>query len=161
MLAETLTALAAAGGAAVAQAAGTDAWSGFRQGMARLIGQGDPEREQDATRQLERTAALLAAEQGDDEARMLRQVEQSGVWQGRFESLLESLDDARRGQAAADLRALLQTYAEPAGGACAPGGVAANRDVTNRAEARDGVATGLNYGGFIFQVPRLPDPPQG
>ncbi|WP_330336970.1 hypothetical protein [Streptomyces sp. NBC_00557] len=161
MLAETLTALAAAGGAAVVQAAGTDAWSGFRQGMARLIGQGDPERERDAARQLERTAALLAAEQGDDQARMLRQVEQNGVWRGRLESLLETLDDARRRQAAADLRALLQTHAEPAGGASAPGGVAANRDVTIRAEAPNGVATGLNYGGFVFSVPQLPDPHQG
>jgi hypothetical protein len=46
MLAEAFTALAAASGSAVIQAAGTDAWEGFRRQVARLLGQGDQQREQ-------------------------------------------------------------------------------------------------------------------
>jgi hypothetical protein len=46
MLVETLAALAAAGGAAVVQAAGTDAWNGFRQAVARWFARGDAQREQ-------------------------------------------------------------------------------------------------------------------
>ncbi|MGW3466207.1 hypothetical protein ACWDE9_44675, partial [Streptomyces olivaceoviridis] len=38
MLEQALTALAAAGGAAVVQAAGTDAWTGLRQAVARWFG---------------------------------------------------------------------------------------------------------------------------
>ena len=46
MLVEAMTALASqAGGAAVVQAAGTDAWEGFRQRVAGFLRRGDHQRE--------------------------------------------------------------------------------------------------------------------
>ena len=73
MLAEALTALAAAGGTAVVQAAGTDAWTGFRARVAKWFARGDTGREQVALERLDRTAAALGAAgpQRSDRARWL------------------------------------------------------------------------------------------
>jgi hypothetical protein len=49
---EALAALAAAGGTAVVQAAGTDAWAGFRSRVAKWFARGDTEREQIALERL-------------------------------------------------------------------------------------------------------------
>jgi hypothetical protein len=57
MLTEALTALAAAGGTAVVQAAGKDAWTGFRGRVAKWFARGDTGREQVALERLDRTAA--------------------------------------------------------------------------------------------------------
>ena len=46
MLDQALTALAASGGTALAQAARTDAWTSLRQELARWFGRGDAQREQ-------------------------------------------------------------------------------------------------------------------
>ncbi|MBK3635258.1 hypothetical protein JHN52_20485 [Streptomyces sp. MBT97] len=54
MLTEALAAPAAAGGTAVAQAAGTSLWEGTRSRVARLFGRGDAARHQDAPARSER-----------------------------------------------------------------------------------------------------------
>lgn len=118
MLEETLAALAAAGGTAVVQAAGTDAWNGFQARVAQLLGRGDAGRERAELERLGRTAALLTAA-GTGEPEQVR-IRQEVSWQARFETLLETLTDEEREQVAAELRSLLAEEAErgrPGGGA--------------------------------------------
>ncbi|MEU9418453.1 hypothetical protein [Streptomyces sp. NPDC048272] len=111
MLTEALMALAGAGGSAIVQAAGTDAWAGLRQRVARLLGRGDAERECAELERLDRTAQALeeASVVGDPERARLRQ---EASWQTRFESLLEDLTEAEQQQAAAELRALVTEHQE-------------------------------------------------
>ncbi|MFC9331267.1 hypothetical protein [Kitasatospora sp. NPDC057015] len=52
---EGLTAMAAAGGAGVVQAAGTDAWTTLRARVARLLGRGRQDAEEAALERLGRT----------------------------------------------------------------------------------------------------------
>ncbi|CAL9675481.1 hypothetical protein SUDANB105_07849 [Streptomyces sp. enrichment culture] len=113
MLPEALTALAAAGGAAVVQAAGSDAWEGLRGRLAWWFGRGDAVRERGELERLELSAAdLAAAETGNAERVRTRQ---EAVWQTRIEALLEGLgDDEQRAQAAAELQQLLDQTAPSA-----------------------------------------------
>ncbi|MCR8576067.1 hypothetical protein ACFWJS_41215 [Streptomyces sp. NPDC127061] len=106
MLNEALTALAAAGGAGVVQAASTDAWVTLRQQIARLLGRGDSERERVELERLDRTASVLGSAAAS-EIELLR-VRQEASWQARFEALLESLDDREQEAAAASLQLALQ-----------------------------------------------------
>ncbi|WP_157968744.1 hypothetical protein [Streptomyces geranii] len=110
MLTEALMAAAGAGGAAVVQAAGTDAWTGLRQRVARLLGRGDPQRERTELERLDRTAQALeeADVTGETERVLLRQ---EASWQTRFESLLENLEDSEQ-QVAAELQALVSEQQE-------------------------------------------------
>ncbi|MER6162879.1 hypothetical protein ABT147_46695 [Streptomyces sp. NPDC001868] len=157
MLAEALAALAAAAGTAVVQAAGTDAWSGFREGAARWFGRGDAERERAELERLEQAAVALGAA-GDSGAEV--RIRQETAWQTRFETVLEAVDEAGREAAAAELRALLAQYAAPAAGVSAgPGGVAAGRDVNISAEQGSIAATVIHGGASIH--PPTPDPRQG
>ena len=112
MLAEALTALAAAGGTAVVQAAGKDAWAGFRARVAKWFARGDTEREQVALERLDRTAAALEAA-GPGEVERVR-AGQEASWQTLFEMLLEGLDGEEQQRAADELRDLLA--ASPAAG---------------------------------------------
>ncbi|MBH5337686.1 hypothetical protein IHE55_24100 [Streptomyces pactum] len=105
LLAEALAALAAAGGGAVVQAAGTDAWQGVRQRVAALFGGGDAERGRAELERLDRTARALEPGAATDPDRELSR--QEGVWQERFEALLESVDPEDRERVVQDLRALL------------------------------------------------------
>ncbi|WP_329345020.1 hypothetical protein OG252_51625 [Streptomyces sp. NBC_01352] len=114
MLAESLVALAAAGGAAVVQAAGTDAWAELRQRVARLLGRGSPERERAELERVDRTAAALDAAGENEAERVL--VSQEASWQTRFETLLEDADEAERQEIAAALRELVE-QARPGYGA--------------------------------------------
>ena len=61
MLAEGLTALASLAGNTVAAAATTDAWEAARRKFARLLGRGDPKREQLAEQRLEETREQMNA----------------------------------------------------------------------------------------------------
>ena len=111
MLTEALTALAAARGTAVVQAAGTDAWVGFRSRVAKWVSQGDAEREQVALERLDRTAdALEAASPGEVEQ---VRAGQEASWQSSFETLLEGLDDNEQQRAADELHTLLEPLAPP------------------------------------------------
>ncbi|MGA4960477.1 hypothetical protein [Streptomyces lavendulocolor] len=115
MLAEAMTVLAAAGGSAVVQAAGTDAWEGLRSRLAQWLGRGDTARERGELERLERSAAELEA--ADISAAERVRTRQEAVWTTRIETLLEDLDDDdQRARAADQLRQLLKEPASaPAG----------------------------------------------
>ncbi|MFI1360426.1 hypothetical protein ACH4TV_43635 [Streptomyces sp. NPDC020898] len=112
MLAEALAALAAAGGGAIVQAAGSDAWEGLRRRTAQLLGR-EPQTQQAVLERLDhtRTALEQAAENTTDPQTTgtLEQAiaRQEIVWQTRLEDFLESLDDTERQEATAQLQALL------------------------------------------------------
>ncbi|TGB08421.1 hypothetical protein [Streptomyces sp. MZ04] len=113
MLDSTMTALAAAGGLAVARAAGTDAWAGIRQAVARWFGRGDEERERAELARLDQTAVALTVAAGGGEGALRARIEEETSWRTRFEVVLESLDDARRREAVAQLQALIEGRAVP------------------------------------------------
>ncbi|MFD5464969.1 hypothetical protein ACFWIQ_19390 [Kitasatospora sp. NPDC127059] len=106
MLEEALAALATAGGTAVVQAAGTDAWAGLRTRVARLFGRGDGQRERAELERLDQTASALEVA-GAGEAEIVR-ARQEAAWRTRFEALLENLADDARRQVAAELRTLMR-----------------------------------------------------
>ena len=132
MLAEALTALAAAGGTAVVQAAGKDAWAGFRARVAKWFARGDAEREQVALERLDRTAAALEAA-GPGEVERVR-AGQEASWQTMFEILLEGLDGEEQQRAADELRDLLADFAGGRAAAVGQGAVAVAGDVDIHAE---------------------------
>lgn len=108
MLDEAMAALAAAGGTAVVQAAGTDVWHTLRDRVAQLFGRGGEECRQAQRERLDRTAAALAA--GADEQTRTRQ---EAAWQERFEILLESLGEDDRAAACVALRAIIDESPGP------------------------------------------------
>ncbi|MFF9898438.1 hypothetical protein [Streptomyces longispororuber] len=157
MLDQVLAALAASGGTAVVQAAGTDAWAGLRQAVAGWFGRGDAERERVELERLDQTAASVHnAEPGEVERVRGRQ---EVVWQSRIETLLENLDPVQREQAAEELRGLLAQHAVPPGVSAGQGGLAAHT-VDIRAD-RGSIAGGVINDGAHINHPSLPDPPQG
>ncbi|MFD7913559.1 hypothetical protein ACFV30_23005 [Streptomyces sp. NPDC059752] len=91
MLEAALVALAAAGGTAVVQAAGTDVWNGLRSTVAGLLGRGDLRREYAELERLDQTATALRALEPAEAERM--RIRQEASWQTRFEALLESVGD--------------------------------------------------------------------
>ncbi|MEV3994049.1 hypothetical protein AB0J57_34745 [Streptomyces sp. NPDC049837] len=157
MLAEGLAALAAAGGAAVVQAAGTSAWQGLQQSVAQWFARGDGERERVELERLDRSAAALETAQ-DDERVSVRSGQQ-GAWQARFEQALENLSDSEREEAAEILRALLQTHA-PADAAEAPAdGPTIRGNVDIRAD--HGSAAAVQMRDVTVGTPPQPGPQQG
>ena len=142
MLAEALTALAAAGGTAVVQAAGKDAWTGFRSRVAKWFARGDTGREQVALERLDRTAAALEAA-GPGEVERVR-AGQEASWQTMFEILLEGLDGEEQQRAADELRDLLAGFAGGRAAAVGQDAVAVAGDVDIHAETgrRGGLADG-------------------
>lgn len=105
MLDETLVALAAAGGAAVAEGAGTDAWHSLRGAVARWIGRGDAERERTELERLDQTASEVQSTEAAEAERA--RIRQQGMWQMRIEMALEDLDASERARATEELSALL------------------------------------------------------
>jgi hypothetical protein len=159
MLAEAMTALASAGGAAVVQAAGTDAWEGFRRQVAQFFARGDRQRERAELERLDQTATTLQGI-GPGEAERTR-IRQEASWQVRFEALLESLDDAERGQAAALLRGIVDRQAKASHAVSAGlGVVAVDGNITIRSDGGS-IAGGVIHGGASIGIPIQPDPPQG
>ncbi|MBI0295311.1 hypothetical protein JBE04_12730 [Streptomyces sp. PRKS01-29] len=157
MLDQALIALAASGGTALAGAAGTDAWTGLRQAVARWFGRGDAQREQAELDRLDQTAASVQVTDPAEAERARNR--QEAVWQTRIETLLESLDAAQREQAAKQLRSLLTQYAPQSGVVAGPGGLAAST-VGIHAD-RGSIAGGVIHGGAQIGSPPLPDSPQG
>lgn len=86
MLTEGMAALAAAGGAAVVSAAGTELWETFRSQVARLLGRGNDATEQITLERLDRTAAELEPAAADD----------SSAWASRFSDALEEASPKNR-----------------------------------------------------------------
>ncbi|MEU7691403.1 hypothetical protein [Microbispora hainanensis] len=101
---EWVAAAIAAGGTAVVQAAGTDAWAIVRQRTARLLSRDDPERERTELMRLDQTATDLASLPPGDAA--LVRARQEAAWAARFEMLLESLGEAERERVARELNDL-------------------------------------------------------
>jgi hypothetical protein len=154
-----MTALAAAGGTAIVQAAGTDAWEGFRQQIARFFGRGDHQRELAELERLDQTAQAFEVVNPDDLERIRNR--QEATWQTRFETLLESLDNVQREQAAAQLREILESQTRTVRAASAGReGLAAGGNISISAE--DGsIAAGVIHGGASIGSPTQPDPSQG
>ncbi|MFF2927627.1 hypothetical protein ACFVTP_35400 [Streptomyces celluloflavus] len=155
MLEQALAALAAAGGAAVVQAAGTDAWAGLRQAMARWVGRGHVQRERTELERLDRTAGELEVAEAAEAERV--RVRQEAAWQARIEALLESLDDIERIRAAEELRALLAQHTSRGGVSAGSGGLAVGGNMEVHAE-QGSIAAGLLHGGAHVSPPQVPDP---
>ncbi|WP_331747488.1 hypothetical protein OG365_40700 (plasmid) [Streptomyces sp. NBC_00853] len=161
MLEQAFAALAAAGGTAVVTAAGTEAWTGLRQAVARWFGRDEVQRENAELERLDRTAsALQTTEPGEvDRARLRQEV----LWQARIETFLESLDGAERDLAADELRALVAQHSHQgqAGVSAGPAGLAAGGNVEIHAEGNGSMAAGVIHGGVQMGTPTVPDPSQG
>ncbi|WP_333770573.1 hypothetical protein [Streptomyces sp. IBSBF 2435] len=145
MLDEALAALAASGGAAVAAAAGTEAWTGLRGSLARWFGRGSERRETAVLARLDQTGAELATA----EPAQLESVRSAyrAIWQTRIQDLLEDLDAEEREQAAAGLRRVLAELPPVRNQVSADrGGVAAGGDLTVRAEGDGSVAAAVVRG---------------
>ncbi|MET0415115.1 MAG: hypothetical protein ABW022_03730 [Actinoplanes sp.] len=102
MLTETLAALAAAGGAAIMEAAAGDVWRAAKTSFAKLLGRGNDERTAVVEQQLE--ASRSAIEANPAESAAVAQTQRS-VWTARLEDLL--LDDPGR---ADELTKLVNLY---------------------------------------------------
>lgn len=159
LLDEVLLALASSGGAAVVTAAGTDAWSGLREAVARWFGRSEPEREQRELERLDRTAEALQTGGPDtlEQTRVLLRTE----WQTRFAMALEDLDGEARDRAVGQLRALLPAPTAPSGVSTGDGGLAVYGDVNIRAQGDGAFAAGVVNGGVRMGIPPQPDPTQG
>ncbi|WAU81908.1 hypothetical protein O1Q96_20235 [Streptomyces sp. Qhu-G9] len=152
MLPEVLVSLAASGGGAVVQAAGTDAWSRLSSQVARWLGRGDAQSEQGELERLRDSASELVSAGQAEHVRLHHEA----LWQERIERLLETLGDLERRQAAEELRGLLHGYARPADDT----GPTVGRDVNVRADNGSIAANVLN-GGAHIGLPPMPDPSQG
>ncbi|WP_155127414.1 hypothetical protein [[Actinomadura] parvosata] len=81
----------------------TDAWTSAKQGFARLLGRGQPERQGVAVQRLERSRQELAGRTGAELERA--RAEQETAWRLRLSDLLEDEPAAE-----AELRALVATF---------------------------------------------------
>jgi hypothetical protein len=154
MLEEGLTALAAAGGTAVVQAAGSSTWRGFQQAVARWFGRGN---EEQVRVELGRSAQAMATAR-ESEADAVRRGQQA-AWQARFEATLASLGATERRSAADALDTLLQAYRRPDEVSAAGDGQAVRGHVEIRAD--HGSAAALRMGDVSLGIPSPPGPPQG
>ncbi|MFI2549152.1 hypothetical protein ACH5AJ_33595 [Streptomyces rochei] len=152
MLSEAMTALAAAGGTAVVQAAGTDAWTEVRQQMARWFSRGNPQRESAELARLDQTAGELEAAQPTEAERA--RIRQEAVWQGRIEALLESLEDMERARVADELRTLLDQQASHRSVSAGQSGLAVGGDLNIRAD--HGSAAAASMGNVTLGNPSQP-----
>ncbi|MGW3566047.1 hypothetical protein ACWDSL_19595 [Streptomyces sp. NPDC000941] len=158
MLDQALIALAASGGTAVVTAAGTDTWAGLRQAVARWFGRGDTQHEEAELERLDQTAiAMEAADPMEGERARIRQ---EASWQARIEAVLESMAGAERGQAADELRSLLEEHASRGGVSAGSGGLAVGGNADIRAGGGS-IAAGVIHGGAHVGSPTVPDPSQG
>lgn len=150
---EALMALAALAGNTVVAAAAADAWEAVRQKFARLLGRGDPRKEQLADQRLEDTRQRLTGISGQELARA--QAELGKLWQVRLADLLEEDPGAE-----AELQALVEevrAQLPPGLVSAADHAVAAGRDVNIRAD-RGGVAAGVIHGNIAPPDPTRPGP---
>ncbi|GHB60630.1 hypothetical protein GCM10010306_062780 [Streptomyces umbrinus] len=158
MVDDVLLALAASGGTAVVAAAGTDAWSGLRQAVARWFGRGDADRERAELERLDQTATTL---QTTEPAELERaRSDQKASWQALFRAAFETLDGAERDQAVEWLHHVLVRYTSQGSVAAGPGSLVVGGD--SRVEADNGsFAAGVINGGVRTGTPSKPDPSQG
>jgi hypothetical protein len=153
MLAETLQQLAQLAGLTVVAAAVTDAWQTARRGTARLLGRGDPKKEQLAEQRLEETREQLTSLEGAEleQARTTLAVR----WSTRLADLLEEDPGV-----ADELRSLVEEIqAALPGGAvsAADHSVAAGRDVNVSAD-HGSVSAAVLHGNVTPPGPTGPGP---
>lgn len=156
MLDQALIALASAAGTAVAQAAGTDAWQGVRERVARVFGRDGtrPTAQTTALERLDRTEAELEPS-GADTREPVRLVAAS--WQTRFRDLLEDLDGSERAHAADLLRELVAHAQQAGGGLSAEGeGIVIGGNADIRAENQ--AAAAVRMGDVSIGNPPVPGP---
>lgn len=89
MIPDWLTTLAAAGSAALVNAASTDAWEAARERFAPLLGRGDPDRTETAARRLD--ALRRTAEEPGNEREL---ADARRAWRLRLQDLLEDHPEA-------------------------------------------------------------------
>lgn len=89
MIPEWLTTLAAAGSAALVNAASTDVWQAARERFARLLGRGDPGRTEAAARRLDDLHRVVREPGNERELAEARR-----AWRLRLQDLLEEHPDA-------------------------------------------------------------------
>ena len=154
VLEDVLTALAAAGGAAVVQAAGTDAWVGVREGVERLLSRGDPARRSEAAVRLENTAQVVnGANRGGPVLD-----EHQAYWRGVFETFLDGIGADDRERATQQLRALVSLASDSSAVGASSTGVHSNvfGGADFRAEGGSVAANVIN-GGVRIGNPPSPD----
>ncbi|KJY24747.1 hypothetical protein VR45_40545 [Streptomyces sp. NRRL S-495] len=153
MLTEALAASAAAGGAAVVQAAATDAWTGTREKVAGWFGRRDPSRQTAELELLDETARVIT--QAEDDRRPDVMAAHEAFWRSRIERALAAApDDQHRNQAARELDVLLQVIraAVPSGN----GSLTVGGDLTIRS-APGSIAAGVINGGAVVNSPSRPE----
>ncbi|MCP9985801.1 hypothetical protein LUX01_02880 [Streptomyces sudanensis] len=120
MIPEIVTTVAALGGAAVVQAATTDAWTSVKAWLVPRLGGGDPDREQAEALRLDTSAAVLRATAGVPEVARERRDQEEAQWRARFLEFLSGLPEDRVAEVERELRALLDDVRTGRPGA--PGG---------------------------------------
>lgn len=160
MLTEALAALAAAGGAAVVQAAATDAWTGTREQVAGWFGRSDASRVPGELELLDETARLLGQAAPDQLAEVAAYY--AALWRARFEAALAAAqDNPRRERAAEELRVLLAGTPFGDGGASSgDGSLSVGGDVEIRS-LPGSIAAGVINGGAMINSPIPPERTQG
>ncbi|MFE5810551.1 hypothetical protein [Streptomyces sp. NPDC056491] len=155
MLTDELLTLAAAAGAAVATAAGTDAWEGLRARLGVWFGRGDARLEESVLGELDSSADRLL-EAGTPTGTELEHC--GATWRDRVAAALEQLDGPDREDAARELSGLVAGETAPAP---APGGDQnVGGDIRVHAE-QGSLAAGLINGNVTFSPPPPPVRPEG
>ncbi|MEU6484444.1 hypothetical protein [Streptomyces sp. NPDC046887] len=155
MLTEELLTLAAAAGAAVATAAGTDAWEGLRTRLGGWLGRGDARGGEGALAELDAGAAELLADGTPTRAELERY---GAAWRDRVITTLERLDGPEREEAAAELHRLVER--EPAAREVRGGDQHVQGGIRVHAE-QGSLAAALINGGVSFSPPPPPVRPEG
>jgi hypothetical protein len=153
---EVLLALAALAGNTVVAAATTDMWEAAWRKFARLLGRGDPKKEQQAEKRLEETRQQLEGASGRELEQAQADLER--VWQVRIADLLEEDPgiEAELRAVVEEIRAQLPAVTVTA----ADHAVAAGRDVNIKATS-GGVAAGVIHGDVAPPGPTRPGPDRG
>ncbi|MGW6686410.1 hypothetical protein [Streptomyces sp. NPDC054961] len=147
-----MAALAAAGGTAVVQAAGTDAWTGVRRQVAGWFGRGNPQRERAELERLDQTAGELEAARPAEVERV--RIRQEAAWEGRIQALLESLEDIDRARVLDELRTLRDGQASHRAVSAGQGGLAVGGNL--RVQSDNGSAAAVTMGDVTLGNPSRP-----
>lgn len=159
VLTEALGALAAAGGAAVVQAAAADAWGGTRVLVAQWFSRSEGSRVPQELELLDETAQVLGEAAPEELAEVTAYHE--ALWRGRFEGALAGGQDAaHQVRAAAELKELLARIAAGGGASSGDGGLAVGGSVEIRSMPGS-IAAGVINGGAVINPPLPPERTQG
>ncbi|MFF3890019.1 hypothetical protein [Streptomyces sp. NPDC001914] len=151
---ESIVALAAAGGAAVVQAAGTDAWTATRERIRQVFSR-HHDRGHQAALLLDRMESELTADPSSAAQDLLRN-QWRGVWHGYLESWLQQLPHTEREVLVDELR----SASAPSEAAHRTVDVQVGRDVTVRAESGSVASASLRVEGGIHLSAPFTGPPQ-